>query len=643
LSYHLNPAMEEFKMTEGKRISRRKFFKGAAAAGLFGGLVADPSQSEAVTAKKKTASAPGEYTTFETDVLVIGAGVGGVESACAAARMGVNVIIVDKKKFGRCGSSGTKSMAMNASSWLGIQGDNVELHLANAEKGGEYLVDERLARIILQGYAEIVPPLLSENYGNIHMRDDQGRPVFLSSNDKPRAWAGYKLPNHALEAQRLGCKILEYTTITRLLTDKTGAVVGATAINFHTGDFYVIRAKSTVLATGGDGHIWGAGTTGPGHSQIPYGITGDGHAMAAALGAEFKDLEFRAGEIQMMYPVPFLRGAQNTELVDKNGEKVILAVPAAERTRGSAVALYKARIEGRSSGSHGGLLAPMSLAGGQSYTRAGKHQDGSEAVGQWPLSEREHNTRIWMKRGLTTNEMVEMDGSHGHCFGGVASNERSESGIPGLYVAGEISMHSGAGYGAFRQFSSALVTGRWAGQNSAARAKTATVSIDRDQIAKEYDRVFEILYAEPSKKLRVHIVRNKARDAAWKGAGALRSDKQCAEALADLDRIEKEDLPRMYVADKSKVCNIEWMEALEAVHIITVARLNTVAARTRTESRASHIRNEYPDTDNDTWLKTVYVKMVNGKPSVTTRPVVATLVKAPSGKTPMGGGTIPGF
>ena len=139
------------------------------------------------------------------------------------------------------------------------------------------------------------------------------------------------------------------------------------------------------------------------------------------------------------------------------------------------------------------------------------------------------------------------------------------------------------------------------------------------------------------------VVRVKVQDAAWKGAGMLKSDKQCADALAILDSVEKDDLPKMYVADKSKVCNMEWMEALETINMITMARMDTLAARARTESRGFHLRNEYPDMDNDNWLKNVIIKMVDGKFTVTTRPVVATAVKAPPGKIPQGGGTIQGL
>ena len=658
-----------------RKLSRREFLKDAAVLGgavVGGGVMAGyapatpaaaqtpvpptvaPTPVSLTAAPAVQAVAPTEFTTFDTDVLVIGAGVAGTEAACAAARAGANVIIVDKKKFGRCGDSGVKSSAQNTSSWMGIQGDSVDVHLQDVEKTGYWIVDEKVGRAVVQASADDKISLKSENYGNIHMRDDKGRPVWVMSMSKPRSWCGYKLHNHAFEALRLGVKVLDYTMATKLLTDQTGAVVGATAIHFKTGEFYVIRAKSTVLATGGDTQIFGAGTTGCAHTSTCYGLTGDGHAMAAPLGVEFKDLEFHSGGVNNVYgPLNFnlLTGGSTAEMMDKNGKKIMEGISAEDlTTRRAAIEIYKAITEGRASPRGGvfGLVNTSNYAeegqGADAFQRAGFLQDGSPTFGQWPLNENAKALRIWQNKGFdVTKELVEMTGGYGYDFGGVVGNEKAETGIPGLYAAGETSMHSGAGYMAFRMFSSGLVVGNWAGTNGAARAKVTTTSIDRSQVAKEYSRVFGILYAEPATKLRMKVVRDKVQDAAWKGAGMLKSDKQCADALAILDSVEKDDLPKMYVADKSKVCNMEWMEALETINMITMARMDTLAARTRTESRGFHLRNEYPDMDNDNWLKNVIIKMVDGKFTVTTRPVVATAVKAPPGKIPQGGGTIQGL
>src|SRR3990172_4154766 len=119
-------------------------------------------------------------------------------------------------------------------------------------------------------------------------------------------------------------------------------------------------------------------------------------------------------------------------------------------------------------------------------------------------------------------------------------------------------MHCGAGYGVFRMLSSCLVTGKRAGQSGAARAKAIeTPAVDWSQVASEHARVVGLLLAEPPAPLRVHKIRRAIQEAAWRGSGSWRSEKKCRDALAELERIQSQDLPRLYVADKSKVCNIE--------------------------------------------------------------------------------------
>ncbi|HUW94927.1 MAG TPA: FAD-binding protein [Anaerolineae bacterium] len=651
--------MKEDRMGEEKevprKLSRKEFVKGAAVVAGAGALASCAPAATPVptTAPEATAvptpttapapaptsvptgEAPREFTTFDTDVLVIGAGVGGVEAAIAAVSSGANVILVEKRKLGRCGNSGIKSSAQFVSGGLGFDDDTPEKHLADCVENGLWMVDQKLGLAVCQASVNVA--LRSENYGNVHVRSlETGEPAIISGGPSGirRRWQGYKLTNHTREALKLGCKVLEYCMVTNLLTDDEGAVIGATAVDFHTGEFYVIRAKATVLATGGDNQLWKAGTLAALHAYGVLGLTGDGHAMAAPLGVEFRDLEFRATS-QGLVGVPALRGwsygaAAGADSTDKNGVKFMADIPKEELTpRRIRYEVEKMVAEGRGGPNGGWFGAPGVHAAdydGMGYIRG-------EA--SWKLK--------WQNINGLDMSNQELYWNHGYNYGGIVGNENAETGVPGLYAAGECSMHCGAGYGSFRMFTSGLVTGRWSGENGAARARTIeTPSIDWSKVAKEYNRVFGALYAEPANPLRVHEVRHKVQDAAWMGSGAiLRSEKKSRNALDVLDSVEKDDLPRMYIADKSKVCNMEWMEALETINMITMARLDTLASVTRTESRGTHLRNEYPDMDNDTWLKNVYIKMVDGEIKAETKPVIITSVTPPSGKFPQGGGTLP--
>lgn len=218
-------------------------------------------------------------------------------------------------------------------------------------------------------------------------------------------------------------------------------------------------------------------------------------------------------------------------------------------------------------------------------------------------------------------------------FGGLVVNEKAETTVDGLYACGEIAANMGADYFPIRMFSHCITTGRWAGENAARRAKKIRrQSVVKRLVDQEYQRVLEILQSSPKNPLRVHKIRRMIQETASKGCGPCRSKDKARAALSEFSMISREMLPRIYVRDKSIVCNMEWKEALETFNMLIVAEMVTRAVLTRTESRGTHIREDYPYMDNDNWLKSVYVKQVKGKMTVTTRPVCITKVVPPTGR-----------
>ena len=642
---------------DGQGVSRRTFLSSVAAAGAVGALGSqiavaaedEAEQQEAEGAATEPFAVPDEFTAFDCDVLVIGAGAAGTEAAIAARNAGASVIIVDKRQLAKCGNSGLHSSGRMTSSEFGIDGDDPQVQLEDAVEMGYYIVDQEYGKAVLEGYANEKVLMASENYGNIHWRDvETGDPLIEPCYNRNRLWTGYKLFNHAYEALRVGVKVYDYCTVTGLLTNAAGSVVGATGIDFKTGEFYVFRAKSVVLATGGENQLFGAGSVVAKYSGGAYGLTGDGCAMAAELGVEFKDLEFKSTELgSPLEPNPICNATvvgpwgptPEAPWLDRNGDDVFADVPEEERAyyRGQFYAIQKMVEEGRA-GDNDGYFAPVTWMPFRDW--GGTIGAGLETFGFF-ADDWDAIPCQWEHRGMDMSS-VEQQFNFVYMYGGAVTSVKQESNIDGLYICGEMNMCTGAGYTVFRVFSNCLVTGRWAGANAAERALgMETCEVDWNQVADEYRRVFGILYAEPENPERVSVVRHKVQDAAYLGAGMWRSDKKCTAALAALDEIEANDVPNMYVADKSKICNIDWMEALETLCMITWARMDIVAARTRTESRGGHCRNEYPDMDNDNWLKNVYMRLEDGKPVAETRDVVVTTVPLPSGKIPQGGGILP--
>ena len=262
----------------------------------------------------------------------------------------------------------------------------------------------------------------------------------------------------------------------------------------------------------------------------------------------------------------------------------------------------------------------------------GKGSPHGGVYGQANLSQVISAVRLLVRQGLDVNKF-EHYWTLLYDYGGLVINERAETTIPGLYACGEIAANMGAGYLPFRMFSHCIVTGRWAGQYAAGRAKKIRQGkIQQEQVGQEYVRVYDILNKTPRDPVTVHEARQQIQETATKGCGPWRNRKKAQEALGEFQGIKREVLPRIYVRDKSRLCNMEWKEALEAWNMVVCAEMVTRAALMRTESRGPHVREDYPYTDNDNWLRNIYIKQVDSEMRVTTRPIVVTKVKPPSGK-----------
>ncbi|MFA4836231.1 MAG: hypothetical protein WC749_09210, partial [Dehalococcoidia bacterium] len=135
---------------------------------------------------------------------------------------------------------------------------------------------------------------------------------------------------------------------------------------------------------------------------------------------------------------------------------------------------------------------------------------------------------------------------------------------------------------------------------------------------------YGLLEANPPNPLRPHVIRHRVQKLATQYIALDRNDKGLKECIAELDRIRKEDYPRMGVASKKHTWNREFVEALETEFMIDVQEMVARSALMRTESRLTHYRTDYPERDDKSWLANVYIKRIDGKMRVEKRPVVAT-------------------
>jgi succinate dehydrogenase/fumarate reductase flavoprotein subunit len=103
--------------------------------------------------------------------------------------------------------------------------------------------------------------------------------------------------------------------------------------------------------------------------------------------------------------------------------------------------------------------------------------------------------------------------------------------------------------------------------------------------------------------------------------GVLRNESGMKTMMKEVERLRSEILPRLYVADKSKRYNYELIDALETFVRADIEAVSTKGALMRTESRATHFREDYPKMDNQHWLKNIVFSMENGELKHRLKPV----------------------
>ncbi|MEH1872881.1 FAD-binding protein [Nostoc sp.] len=210
---------------------------------------------------------------LEGDVLVIGGGPAGTWAAWSAASSGARVILVDK---GYCGTTGCAAASGNGVWYVRPDPEARETAKASRESLGGFLSDRNwMDRVLNQTYVNVNQ--LAE-WGYPFPTDDEGKP-YRRSLQGPEYMRLMRR-----QIQRVGVKILDNSPALELLVDDDGTVAGATGVNRQTGEKWIVRSQSTIIATGGCAFL---------SKALGCNVlTGDGYLMAAEAGAEMSGMEF---------------------------------------------------------------------------------------------------------------------------------------------------------------------------------------------------------------------------------------------------------------------------------------------------------------------------------------------------------------
>jgi len=209
----------------------------------------------------------------DVDVLVIGGGPAGTWAAISAAARGARVLLADK---GYCGTSGATAPSGTGVWYVDPQGTRRE-----EAKASRYDLGGRLAE---QAWMDRV---LDQTWANVQQLAEWGYPFPVGEDGEQRR-TSLQGPEYMRlmrkRAKEAGVRILDHSPALELLVDEEGTVCGATGQHRQTLEPWVVRAGAVVIATGGCAFL--------SRALGCNVLTGDGHLMAAEVGADFSGMEF---------------------------------------------------------------------------------------------------------------------------------------------------------------------------------------------------------------------------------------------------------------------------------------------------------------------------------------------------------------
>ncbi|MFF2537076.1 L-aspartate oxidase [Streptomyces cyaneofuscatus] len=550
-----------------------------------------------MTGIRLTAPAPG--WAIDADVVVVGSGVAGLTTALRCAAAGLDTVVVTKARL----DDGSTRWAQGGIAAALGEGDTPEQHLDDTLVAGAGLCDEEAVRTLVTEGPDAVRRLITTgatfdttDSGDIALTREGGhhrRRIAHAGGDA----TGAEISRALVEAVRSAAlHTIENALVLDLLTDAEGRTAGVSLHVMGEGQHDgvgAVRAPSVVLATGGMGQVFSA-TTNPSVS------TGDGVALALRAGAEVSDLEF-----VQFHPTVLFLGA------DSEGQQPLVS----EAVRGEGAHLVDATGTRFMLGQHElAELAPRDIVA-KAITRQ-MHEHSTEHM---YLDARHFGAAMWEQRFPTilaacrahgidpVTEPIPVAPAAHYASGGIRTDLRGRTTVPGLYACGEVAC-TGV-HGANRLASNSLLEGLVFAERIAADiAETRPPRTEPAEAASEGGGEPVALLAPETRTAIQRIM--------TRGAGVLRSAASLAAAAKELEALHRSAADVDAADPKDAVPGVD---AWEVTNLLLVSRVLVAAAREREETRGCHWREDRPDRDDAHWRRHLVVRIAADRTPVVHR------------------------
>ena len=562
-------------------------------------------------------------SSLDYDLIIVGSGLAGLRGAIQAARRNSKIRIGVISKVQVMRSHSVSAEGGTAAVLFPQDGDSIESHIYDTVKGSDFLADQDAAERLCKEIPDEIYQL--EHWGMPWSRREDGK-------IGQRAFGGYSFPRASYASDKVGffemqtlydtcqkfdnIEFLNEWFVTSILQSEQ-KFVGITAIELSNGNFYTIKGKALIIATGGAGRIYS-------FSTYALSSTPDGLDMAYRAGLALKDMEFVQFHPTGIMPSGILitEGARGEGgyLINKDGDRFM------KKYASKQMELAPRDIVSRS------IMTEINEG------RGFKHETGVDCmkldlrhVGDEIIKQKLGGIReISLKfSGVDpAQEMLDIRPVCHYMMGGIHTDINGASELQGVWAAGEaacISIHGSNRLGA-NSTSECIVWGKITADEAVnyIENEQSTVQFPNHLVYAEERRIYDGIF-RGSGQVNPYEIRQELTDTLNDKAYVYRNQTDLVEGLKRVRELKT--MTWKHVDDQAKEYNTNFSNVMELDSMFRVAEVVLIGAINRKESRGSHARTDFPKRDDKKFLHHTLAYYDPEEPIMKKHPVTITNYK----------------
>jgi len=562
---------------------------------------------------------------FKHDVVIVGAGLAGLRTAVEMP--GHADVALISKVYPTRSHSGAAQGGIAAA--IGNEEpDSWEWHMYDTVKGGDFLTDQNAAEILTQDAPRAIYELehmgvpfnrtadgtIAQRAFGGHTRDFGEKPVKRACHAADRT-GRVILDTLYGQALQKGIKVYEEFHLLDLILEE-GRLAGVVALELATGCVHVFRCRVLVLATGGFGKVYKT-------TSNCFANTGDGVYLAYRAGIPLEDMEFVQFHPTGIYGLGvliseaargeggMLRNSQGERFMERYAPTLKDLAPRDVASR----AIVQEIREGR--GIDGRDFVHLDL------THLGKERLAEK------LSEITSFVKIYL--GLDAAEQpIPVQPTCHYMMGGIPTNlngqvlDEHQAVVKGLYAVGEcacLSVH-GANRLGCNSLLDLVVFGRRAGKTIVKDLEELPwTPLPRQGEERSLSRIERLRDRQDGEK--ASTLRGEMQEAMAASCAVFRHQEALQKAVSAIEALEERH-QQVSIQNRGLRFNTDLLEALELESLLGLAQAILVSAMARQESRGAHFREDFPERDDESWLKHTLVQKTDNGPRIFYKPVTIT-------------------